>query len=355
MENGGQNAFSNTGAFSAGYQLTSVLLNRVFNITLAIILLVAALPLVLLLILVVTLCDGLPVFYKVTRLGQDKKPFTMYKFRTLVADADEIIGAKVFAPERDLMTPFGKFFRDTRLDELPQLINILKGDMDFIGPRPVRPAIYDSVCRHIPNYDRRFVVPPGLVGYAQLFTPYSSPKRIRTLIDNTLLRKKRRMLWDVGIVLYAIGVVLRTTAVRVCTALYRGLILSRILRRYREKRSSERISPRNAIVRYYGNGNDRAPDGEAALIDLNEKAFLMRSSEPIADPFPETFRLQIEIRRSSGNRTKRKAAICKGKLFREIERIPGKHDYVILFEPTSPLNYYVVHQYFLVESFGAMA
>jgi lipopolysaccharide/colanic/teichoic acid biosynthesis glycosyltransferase len=355
MENGTHNGFSHVGTFGGGYQLTSVVVNRLFNIALAAVLVLVSLPLFVFLVFVVLLCDGFPVFYKGTRMGLNKKPFTMYKFRTLVADAEEIIGAKVFTTERDLMTPFGKFFRDTRLDELPQLFNVLWGNMDFVGPRPVRPAIYESICKHIPNYDRRFSVAPGLIGYAQLFTPHSAPKRIRTLIDNTLVRRKRRMLWDVGIVFYAIGVVLRTTSSRLGRAVYRNLFQARILRRYKEKRGSERVSPSDASVLYYRDGEARQHDGEAELVDLNERAFLMRCSTPIAEPFPSTFRLKVPVHRNTErDRRKHKTALCKGKLFREIERVPDKHDYVIEFEPTSPLNYYMVHQYFLVESLGAM-
>ncbi len=353
MENGGRNGISHASAFSGGYQITPSVVTRTFNIVLAALLILFALPLLLFLVLVVLLCDGMPILYKGTRLGLNKKPFAMYKFRTLVAEADQVIGAKIFSVEHNLLTPFGRFFRDTRLDELPQLFNILRGDMDFVGPRPVRPEIYDAICRHIPNYDRRFSVMPGLIGYAQLFTPHSSPKRIRTLIDNTLVRKKRRVMWSLGIVFYAMWVVLRTTVARSGRAVHRNLFQSLIMRRYKEKRRSERVSPQGASVLCYRNGNTPAHEGEAVLVDLNERAFLMRSATPIASPFPDTFRLQIEVHRPMGNRHKHKTALCKGKLFREMERIPGKYDYVVEFEPTSPLNYYMVHQYFLAESLGA--
>ena len=103
----------------------------------------------------------------------------MYKFRTLPVGAQKKIGSKLLSFRHCKLPFFSKFLRDTRLDELPQLFNIMKGEMDFLGPRPLRPEIYDHMCKGITNYDLRFNVRPGLVGYSQLFTPHSSPKRIR--------------------------------------------------------------------------------------------------------------------------------------------------------------------------------
>src|SRR4030042_5740158 len=164
-----------------GYSKLPFFINSTFNSLLSLVLIIFSLPLMVIIALIVKIKDGGPVLYKGVRLGINKTPFIMYKFRTLSKDADKIIGAELLTAEiastKKLVTHFGKYLRDTRLDELPQLFNILKGDMDFVGPRPERPEIYENICSHIRNYDRRFAVKPGLIGYAQLFTPPMTPKR----------------------------------------------------------------------------------------------------------------------------------------------------------------------------------
>ncbi len=114
--------------------------------------------------------------YKGRRLGKGKKIFTIYKIRTLSRNAERELGANLHVPNGKLESGFGRFLRATRLDELPQLVNIIRGDMDFVGPRPVRPEAYERYRQMIPNYDRTFLVRPGLTGYSQFFTPHSTPK-----------------------------------------------------------------------------------------------------------------------------------------------------------------------------------
>jgi hypothetical protein len=240
--------------------------------------------------------------------------------------------------------------RETRLDELPQLFNVLKGEMDFVGPRPERPQIYEHFCRHIRNYDRRFEVSPGLVGYSQLFTPHSSPKRIRVLIDNALLRKKQILLWDAGVVFFAGALVLRHTAVQAAKRLYRDVWLSRVMHRYSEKRETERIAPDGAVVMATPGNTGGQPQRTCDLIDLNDRAFLMRSSVRLASDFPKRFELHIGV--PVGRRIEHKRAACTGSLYREIKRPGDEYDYVVVYEPVSPLNYYTVHQYFLKRSFA---
>ena len=150
----------------------------------ALALIVLALPLMATVSIVLFLRRGHHVLYVGDRLGLNKKKFRMIKFRTLVSGANGIIGKRLLGDGDPLLAPFGRFLRDTRLDELPQLFNVLKGDMRLVGPRPVRPEIYDSLCKGIPNYDRRFDVKPGLVGVSQLFTPHRTPKRLRAYLDN---------------------------------------------------------------------------------------------------------------------------------------------------------------------------
>jgi lipopolysaccharide/colanic/teichoic acid biosynthesis glycosyltransferase len=157
-------------SFRTGYSKASFIINTITNITLSTVLVFCSLPLLALVALVLRFKEGGPVFYRGVRLGMNKRPFIMYKFRTLVPGAESIMGAELLTrrlgSDQKLVTDFGKFLRDTRLDELPQLFNILKGDMDFLGPRPERPAIYERICKHIKGYDKRFDVKPGLIGYS---------------------------------------------------------------------------------------------------------------------------------------------------------------------------------------------
>jgi lipopolysaccharide/colanic/teichoic acid biosynthesis glycosyltransferase len=331
-----------------GYFRSAHAFNRAFNIILASILIVLSAPLCALISLLILLRDGRPVIYKGTRLGLHKKPFIMYKFRTLVPNAEQIIGAHLLTAKHKLVSPLGKFLRDTRLDELPQLFNILRGDLDFIGPRPERPEIYDHICSHIRDYDRRFQVSPGLIGYAQLFTPHSSPKRIRTLIDNRLVRRKHVLFWDVRSILLAGAVVAKTTLRKLASGLYSQVITMGIFRLYREKREFKRVCQRHARV-YCWHEKVQPPSLEAAeLVDVNEEAFLMRSDRPLAALHPRFFKLEIDLGFRHGY-MRRKHCLCEGTLYREIEKEKDYH-YVVQYKPVSPLNYYMVHQYFLRES-----
>ena len=153
--------------------------------------------------------DGEPVFHCGMRMGRNKKPFVMYKVRTLIGRAQEELQGKLHQDDRSLEIKGGGFIRRTRLDEIPQLINVLKGDMAFVGPRAVRPEVYERECRDIRNYDVRFQVLPGLTGLSQFMTPHGTHKAIRARIDNVLIRKMKNPLWSALIVLVTIEVLAR--------------------------------------------------------------------------------------------------------------------------------------------------
>lgn len=336
-----------------GYRRTSLAVNRGFNFVLAFLIVVAALPVMGVVCLVILIFDRRPIFYKGDRLGLGKQVFSMYKFRTLVPEAEKIVGAELLSHRHKLVTRAGKFLRDTRLDELPQLFNILGGSMDFVGPRPERPVVYEKICRHIRDYDRRFSVKPGLIGYSQLFTPYSSPKRLRAMIDNTLVRKKQVLMFDAAIVGFTILVVIRTTLRLAGNAIWKAVRLTAARGPHSERRDQERVHPRQGLV-WYGAGDRRAGglDRLAELVDINEEAFLMRSNATIGNPFPMLFKLQVRAGdgRRRGHRHREKSAVCEGVLYRETAREGGAHMYVVKYTPVSPLNYYKVHQYFLCRS-----
>lgn len=108
-----------------------------------------------------------PAIFRQERLGKDGVPFTMYKFRTMYINAEEN-GPRWAKPDDERCTKLGRMLRKTRLDELPQLVNIIKGDMSFVGPRPERRCFYDIFETYIPGFHLRMMVRPGLTGHAQV-------------------------------------------------------------------------------------------------------------------------------------------------------------------------------------------
>jgi exopolysaccharide biosynthesis polyprenyl glycosylphosphotransferase len=146
---------------------------RLTDIALAVTLLVVSAPLHLLAIVALGLQGGGPVFYRQARVGRHGRPFSILKLRSMRMDAED--GAPRWAsPVDPRATPLGRILRRTRLDELPQLVNILVGDMSFVGPRPERPEFVAELERTIPFYSWRHFVRPGLTGWAQINYPYGS-------------------------------------------------------------------------------------------------------------------------------------------------------------------------------------
>ena len=147
---------------------------RVFDIFVASVLLFLAWPLMLLTAIAVYLESGGPVLYKQERVGYNGKTFSIKKFRSMTQDAEKD-GKAVWAQKNDArVTKVGAFIRNTRLDELPQLYNVIVGDMSFVGPRPERPQFVSELNEAIPFYEARHRVKPGLMGWAQLKYPYGA-------------------------------------------------------------------------------------------------------------------------------------------------------------------------------------
>jgi lipopolysaccharide/colanic/teichoic acid biosynthesis glycosyltransferase len=129
-------------------------------------------PLIGTIALAIRLTSGEPVLYRGRRVGRAGRIFTMYKFRTLVPDAEvrlgPYLGNTLSKLTEDEVTAVGRVLRSSQLDELPQLWNVLRGDMSIVGPRPIRPAFFEELCVEIPQYWQRLVVRPGMTGFAQM-------------------------------------------------------------------------------------------------------------------------------------------------------------------------------------------
>jgi lipopolysaccharide/colanic/teichoic acid biosynthesis glycosyltransferase len=143
----------------------------------------ALLPVSLLIALAIKLTSRGPILYRGTRIGRGLVPFTIYKFRTLLVDAEQRIGARLVTAGDPLYTPVGRFLRRYKLDEIPQLLNVVRGDMNMVGPRPVRPVFLATSLRDIPNYGQRFRVRPGMTGLAQLRGGYFTHPRDKLRYD----------------------------------------------------------------------------------------------------------------------------------------------------------------------------
>jgi len=307
----------------------------------ALVLFLIALPVIAALALLVRLVDGAPSFHRGTRLGRGRRPFRMLKLRTLRIGADAITGAELLGNREELTIPMGRFLRDTRLDELPQLLNIVRGDMSFVGPRPERPEVFASKCADIPGYQRRFAVRPGLIGISQLFTPHGTPKRYRTLIDNGVLRRGSRSTRRLRIVLYTVWAVLQEVLRR--ASRQARLLRAALTGRYREKRRLRRFAPEGALVQLYGREGPLG-DRPARLIDLNAESLLVEC--PFEPGHERATQLLLAIPVSGRNQPARRLARCTGRIA-ERRAAAGRSRLVIHYKPCSPRSEYMIHQYFL--------
>jgi sugar transferase (PEP-CTERM system associated) len=198
--------------FSDGFQKSafSKLSKRFVGLVISSLMLILASPLLLLTAIAIKLDSRGPVIYKQERVGEGGKIFHLYKFRSMVADAEKQTGP-VWADKDDpRVTRVGKVIRKLRLDELPQAWNVFNGDMSFVGPRPERPFFVEKLKQEIPYYNERFTVKPGVTGWAQIKYPYGASKQdaLEKLKYELYYIKNMSFIFDLIIIFHTVKIVL---------------------------------------------------------------------------------------------------------------------------------------------------
>ena len=154
------------------------MLLRTLDVLLSSLFLLCALPLAFPITLIVLATSGRPVFYRGERVGRGGRVFTMLKFRTLRSDAESrlgpYLGEELVRRTQDEFTPIGRWLKATQLDEIPQFLNVVRGDMSLVGPRPIRPVFFEQLAHELPAYWQRLIVRPGLTGLAQVRRGYET-------------------------------------------------------------------------------------------------------------------------------------------------------------------------------------
>ncbi|MEM9497853.1 MAG: sugar transferase [Pseudomonadota bacterium] len=221
-----------------GFRPSHPRLYRVYNFIAATSLLVAATPVLLVLTVCLFATQGTSVFYRGPRLGRGQRVFQIIKFRTLCnTRAAALTRDRTLPSDACIFTPLGEFLRDTRLDELPQLVNVLMGDMNICGPRPVRPEIRNCCVGTVPGYDDRFSVKPGLLGPAQACFGHGASKTLRARMNNAAVRRPVCLAAEIALSV----VIMWSMLVRVLTR-----VLCRTVPSLRKRRS--RIQDRRVLA-----------------------------------------------------------------------------------------------------------
>lgn len=171
-----------------GFHIEELVCKRIMDIVFALCGLIVSSPFFLIIAVLIKMTDGGPVFYKQVRMTKNRKEFEIYKFRTMIQNAEKDGKARLASENDDRILPVGKFLRATRLDELPQLINILKGEMSVVGPRPERPELAKEIEEEIPEFAYRTKVKAGLTGYAQIYGKYNTTSYDKLKLDLTYIR-----------------------------------------------------------------------------------------------------------------------------------------------------------------------
>jgi sugar transferase (PEP-CTERM system associated) len=186
------------------------LMKRVFDVLASIILLLATLPVMLVTALLIILEDGFPIFYRQERVGKNGETFMVLKFRSMLKDAEKDKKPQWAASDDPRITKIGNLIRKLRIDELPQIVNVLKNEMSFVGPRPERPYFVDMLTAQVPYYNVRHSIKPGITGWAQVRYPYGSSieDAIEKLQYDLYYVKNHSLFLDLVILILTVEVVL---------------------------------------------------------------------------------------------------------------------------------------------------
>jgi lipopolysaccharide/colanic/teichoic acid biosynthesis glycosyltransferase len=318
-------------ARASGYRVRNETRYRIWNACLALAILVIMLPLMAVITLALAVTQGNP-FYRGIRLGKDRRVFHIYKFRTLVPEAATATATRVLRSDTSLTTPLGGFLRDVRLDELPQLINVIRGDMNLCGPRPVRPAIA-SICEvQIPNYGDRFRVRPGMIGHPQVFMSHGTPKRIRSAYHRILMRRPANVTCELALM-----------AITVLSLLAKlGRKLGRRVRRLAfGPTGGLPACPDGAKIAFKDLGGEQH---EALLKRVTDNYLYFESPVALADGATLDARVSCKIR---GGAKWRHARIAGQPTRKRRETVDGRFLYVVRFDARSDYSRHVVLTYFL--------
>lgn len=188
-----------------GLTIIQKAVKRAMDIVLCLIAMIPAAPIMLFVALAIKLEDGGPIFYKQDRVTIGGKEFGILKFRSMIVDAEKFSGAVLAEDNDPRITKVGRIIRALRLDELPQLLNILKGDMSVVGPRPERRTFIDEFCKEIPEFNYRLKVKGGLTGYAQVYGKYNTGVYDKLRLD-LLYIENYSLLLDIKLILTTIRI-----------------------------------------------------------------------------------------------------------------------------------------------------
>lgn len=179
---------------------------RLMDIVLCSVAMIVAAPVMAVVAIAIKLEDGGPVFFKQKRLTRNGREFEILKFRSMIVDAEKYAGAVLATDNDPRITKVGRFIRATRLDEIPQILNILKGDMSIVGPRPERKVIADEYCKDIPEFDYRLKVRGGLTGYAQIYGKYNTSAYDKLRLDLMYIENYSLML-DIKLIILTLRII----------------------------------------------------------------------------------------------------------------------------------------------------
>jgi lipopolysaccharide/colanic/teichoic acid biosynthesis glycosyltransferase len=318
-------------------------LNRCWNFSLGTLLFVFCLPLFAILAATIYFDVGRPVLYRGARLGRNKSSFFLYKFRTLHHNAQSFTSDKVLPLRSGLETRTGKILRETRLDELPQLWNIIRGDMNLFGPRPVRAEIANLYDAQIKDYGARFQVKPGIIGHTQVFMPHGASKRIRAKYNNVLIKRRTHPLKELAFIAY-VG----TGALRKLTVAAFEKIGITIRTQLRRPRPMQMPATRGVTLELRDSRGVLVASGELTGIDDQELSF---RSETIVGEQTYTAILCRYMRNG-----KRKRGICMARVRKQAHEdatSAAPFSYVASYTTTSDFQKYLMDTYFAQLRFAA--